>query len=131
MVTKNKKILVSLVIAFCYLLILVLAGCEKTLIYEGGTSNWKVVYTISQDEKKIRRQVVDIQSVGGEPKSDVTFKAEFPSSSCEHNFTLDNKGHKKIFSGCLDGPRPDNKDDSFRVLITWGGQEEKIDLERK
>ncbi|KQL33674.1 hypothetical protein [Psychrobacillus sp. FJAT-21963] len=127
--TKNKKTLVSLV--FCCLVILVLAGCEKTLIYEGGKSDWKVVYTISNDEKKIRRQVVEIQSVGGEPKSDVTFKAEFPSSSCEHNFTLDNKGYKRIFSGFLDVPRPDNKDDSFRVFITWGGQEEKIDLERK
>ncbi|ALC85344.1 hypothetical protein AM499_05600 [Bacillus sp. FJAT-22090] len=127
--TKNKKILVSLV--FCCLVILVLAGCEKTLIYEGRKSDWKVVYTISHDEKKIRRQVVEIQSVGGEPKSDVTFKAEFPSSSCENNFTLDNKRYKQIFPGCLDVPRPDNKDDSFRVFITWGGQEEKIDLERK
>lgn len=115
----------------CSFLILTLAGCAKNLTYEGETANWKVVYSFSQDEERAGRQIIDIQSLGEEQKSKATFKAEFPRSACEMEFTLDNKGYKQLSTTCFEEPRADNKDDSFNVFISWGDQEEQILLKRQ
>ncbi|WP_391203908.1 hypothetical protein [Psychrobacillus sp. L4] len=102
------------------------------MTYEGESANWKVVYRIIQDENEVKRQLIEIQSIGGIQKGLITFKQTNPrGSGCEHNFDYDMKVDKEHIPGCLDGPRPDNKDDSFKVFIAWDDQEEKIILKVK
>lgn len=113
------------------LLVILLSGCsEKTLTYEGESTNWKVIYKILQDEKKIKQQLVKVQSIGEIQKSNITYKVKFPNSECEFNFDYDIKVDKKHIPGCLEEPRPDNKNDSFNVFIAWDDQEEKIVLKK-
>ncbi|WP_391117310.1 hypothetical protein [Psychrobacillus sp. L3] len=115
------------------LLVFLITGCsEQTMTYEGESTNWKVIYKIIQNEKEVKRQSVEIQSIGGIQKSNITFKQTNPrGSGCESYFDYDIEGDKKLIRGCLDEPRLDNKDDSFDVFIAWDGQEEKIDLKKK
>lgn len=119
------------VFIFC-LLALLLSGCgQKILTYEGESANWRVIYKILQDEKEVRQQLVEIQSIGEIQKSNLTFKQNFLHSRCEYNFDYDIKGDKELFRGCLDGPRSDSKDDSLHVFIAWDDQEEEIILKKK
>ncbi len=115
-----------------FLLVLVLSGCsEQNLTYKGASDNWDVVYTVAQYKDKVLNQAVDIQFIGEGEHSSLQFNADFPSSSCEANLELYENGHKQFSPGCLDEPRPNDKNDYFDVWITWEDQEEKVVLERE
>lgn len=119
---------------FCLLLVLFfLVGCaEKNLLYEGSTNNWGIVYKIKQNQDEIGIQDIDIRYFGKDTQKELTFSSSSTNGGgCELNLILDKKGKANhSSSGCMSKPRPDVKDDSFKVSITLGGKEETIELKR-
>ena len=122
---------------FYFLLMVVfLVGCgEKDVTYEGSTDNWAVKYHINENNDNkddIGIQDIDIKYTGEDSPTSLTFSYTSPrNGGCELNLDLAENGETShSSSACLDEKRPDYKDDSFKVSISWGEHEEKIELKR-
>lgn len=111
-------------------MVLFVSGCDRNLTYEGVSENWQIRYAITQNDKEVLAQNVEMKYIGNNKPINATLKMEFPDTSCQYEFSLSDANSAEA-TGCLKEPRVDRKDDSFNVLLSWDDQEDIIKLDKK